>query len=98
MNDAVDLASHQEHRAGQIEPDHQDDNAADGAVGFVVAAQVFDIEPESLAHDDPPADGKRAARRQPVPGKLEAGDQAINGGGVQPQTAAHHSPADTAAQ
>src|SRR5262249_9675966 len=98
VNDAVDLAAHEEHGTRQVEPDHQDDYAADGAVGFVVAPEVFDVEPESLADDDPAADGERTSWRQPVPGKLQAGDHAIDNRSVQPQAAANHAPADAASQ
>src|SRR5262249_46330859 len=98
VNHAVDLAPHEEHGAGQIEPDHQDDDAPDGPVRFIVAPEVFDVEPKALADDHPAANGERAARRQPVPGKFQAGDHAIDHGGIQPQTAADHSPADAAAQ
>ena len=52
----VDLRAQQHQVAGQVEPQHQHDDAGDRAVGLVVGPEVVDVEAEADA-DQRPDDG-----------------------------------------
>jgi hypothetical protein len=45
---SVDLRPQQNHVAGQVQPQQQDDDAGQRAVGPVVAAEVVDVEVEGV--------------------------------------------------
>ena len=64
-DDRDDLGADQEHQPGQVQPDHQDHDAAERAVGRPVVGHVRDIEGESEGRDEPADREHDRAGRQP---------------------------------
>ena len=62
VDHAIDLAPHQQHGPRQIEPDHEDDDASQRAISFVVTCQILYVQTEPLADDYPATDGECTAR------------------------------------
>src|SRR4051794_1997317 len=52
----VELCSEQEGKVGQPQPQQEDDDSGEGAVGLVVAGEVGDVEPEERGDHDPGED------------------------------------------
>jgi cell division protein FtsZ len=72
-----DLGTHQQHHRRVVDPEHEQDQAAQGAVDFVgvgVAAEVGQIEREALLQRFPQHGRRRAADRRLFPGDARAGE------------------------
>src|SRR5436305_2119595 len=61
----VHLVAEEDRQIGDPEPEQQHDEAAEGAVGLVVGAEVGDVEGEQGRGDRPDHDRKDGARRHP---------------------------------
>jgi hypothetical protein len=62
----VEFGAEQDGDVGQPQPDEEDDDAAEGAVGLVVGAEVGGVGGEADGGGDPEHDGQHAAGADPA--------------------------------
>src|SRR5207302_1385287 len=74
----IDLGTHQQGQAAAVEPEHQEYQAADRAVGRVVIVEISDVEPEAERHQEPRDDREGRARRDPGPGAIRGRGQVVD--------------------
>src|SRR4051812_29233135 len=66
----VDLSADQQCQSGDIEPEHQDDNASERAVSLRVRVEETQVDLEPDRSNDPQQNADDGAGGDPVPGRV----------------------------
>src|SRR5215469_6160462 len=63
----IDLAANQNRKSGDVKPQQQNDDSAQGAINARVGVEKVEIDAESNRCDRPQSNTDHGARRDPVP-------------------------------
>jgi len=78
LDGVIGLGANQENQAGDVNPQHQDDEGGEGAVQPRKVIEMSEIEAESGGRDDKGDGGEDPARSQPCPPALHIGKAIID--------------------
>jgi hypothetical protein len=92
LDERVDLRADDDHEAGDVEPEHQDDDRPDRAVGGAVVAEVADVDGEGERRRDQQHDAKHGTGRDEPELLLDIGREAVDQRERQEQGEDDHDP------
>ena len=74
---AVDFRADEKDQGVEVEEEEDDGDAADGAVGAVILAELVDVEAKGCAQDEPGDDGKDCAGAEEYEALFDAGAEFV---------------------